>query len=96
MLTCSVAPLRWWGVDVTCSGSGWVRYSETTSLVEPLRAQGDSTECLQTMENDSQKCGVPTRRKKAPVAEPKVQKPEWVGYHENYVEKLTVKSFVTR
>ena len=46
---------------------------------------GLSTECLQTMENDSQK-RVPTRRKKAPVAEPKVQRPEWVGYHENYVE----------
>ena len=53
-----------------------------------------SAECLQTMKNDSQK-RVSTRRKYAPVAEPKVQRPEWVGYYEIYVEKLTVKSFVT-
>ena len=44
---------------------------------------GLSTECLQTMKNDSQKL-VPTRRKIDPVAEPEVQRPDWMGYHEIY------------
>ena len=44
---------------------------------------GLSTECLQTMKNDSQK-RVPTRRKIDPVAEPEVQRPDWMGYHEIY------------
>ena len=82
------------GCDVFRLGMGEV-FGEYVVGRAPPGPGGLSTECLQTMENDSQK-RVPTRRKKAPVAEPKVQRPEWVGYHENYVEKLTVKSFVTR
>ena len=82
-------------VATTTASRGYLRRLPVVVVVATAPIYPTATECLQTMENDSQK-RVPTRRKKAPVAEPKVQRPEWVGYHENYVEKLTVKSFVTR
>ena len=59
------------------------------------RPAGLSAECVQTVKNAPQRW-VRTRRKQAPVAEPTVRRSDWVGYYEIYVEKLTVKRFVTR